>query len=42
MNALLSHRAAKPLLFVLALVPFAWLLYGALANAPGRRTRPRR
>jgi sulfoxide reductase heme-binding subunit YedZ len=35
MNALLSHRAAKPLLFLLALGPFAWLLYGALANALG-------
>ena len=35
MNALLSHRAAKPLLFVLALGPFAWLLYGALTNGLG-------
>jgi sulfoxide reductase heme-binding subunit YedZ len=23
------HPAAKPLLFVLCLLPFAWLLYGA-------------
>ena len=35
MNKLLSHRAAKPLLFVLALVPFSWLLYGALTNGLG-------
>jgi sulfoxide reductase heme-binding subunit YedZ len=35
MNALLLHRAAKPMLFVLSLGPFLWLLYGALANALG-------
>jgi sulfoxide reductase heme-binding subunit YedZ len=35
MNALLSHRAAKPLIFLLALGPFAWLLYGALTNGLG-------
>ena len=35
MNALLSHRAAKPLLFVLALRPFARLLYGALTDGLG-------
>jgi methionine sulfoxide reductase heme-binding subunit len=35
MNALLSHRAAKPLLFVLALLPFAALLHGALTDALG-------
>jgi len=35
MNALLSHRTAKPLFFLLALGPFLWLLYGALANALG-------
>ena len=35
MNALLSHRAAKPLFFLLALGPFLWLLYGAMANALG-------
>jgi sulfoxide reductase heme-binding subunit YedZ len=29
------HPAAKPLLFVLCLLPFAWLLYGALANTLG-------
>ena len=31
----LMHAAAKPLLFVASLVPFAWLLYGALANTLG-------
>jgi sulfoxide reductase heme-binding subunit YedZ len=35
MNALLSHRAAKPLLFVMALGPFAGLLLGALTNGLG-------
>ncbi len=35
MNTLLSHRAVKPLLFVLALGPFASLLYGALNNNLG-------
>ena len=29
------HPAAKPLVFALALAPFAWLLYGALANRLG-------
>ncbi len=29
------HPAAKPLLFVLGLLPFAWLFYGALANQLG-------
>lgn len=29
------HPAAKPLLFVVCLLPFAWLLYGALANTLG-------
>lgn len=29
------HPAAKPLLFVLCLLPFGWLLYGALANTLG-------
>jgi sulfoxide reductase heme-binding subunit YedZ len=33
-NALL-HPAAKPVLFVLALLPFGWLFYGALANQLG-------
>jgi methionine sulfoxide reductase heme-binding subunit len=35
MNRLLSHGMAKPLLFVLALGPFASLLYGALADGLG-------
>ena len=34
-NKLLLHRLAKPLLFVLALLPMAWLVYGALANTLG-------
>jgi sulfoxide reductase heme-binding subunit YedZ len=29
------HPAAKPLLFVVCLLPFAWLMYGALANTLG-------
>ena len=29
------HPAAKPLLFVACLLPFAWLFYGALANQLG-------
>lgn len=29
------HPAAKPLLFVACALPFAWLLYGALANTLG-------
>ena len=32
---LLLHPAAKPLLFILCLLPFAWLLYGALTNQLG-------
>lgn len=35
MNALLAHRATKPVLFVLALLPLARLLYGALADGLG-------
>jgi sulfoxide reductase heme-binding subunit YedZ len=35
MNALLSHRAAKPLLFLLALGPLAWLMHGALTQGLG-------
>lgn len=35
MNKLLLHSAAKPLLFALALVPFAHLLWGAVANTLG-------
>jgi sulfoxide reductase heme-binding subunit YedZ len=34
-KALWLHPAAKPLLFVVCLLPFAWLLYGALANTLG-------
>ena len=32
---LLLHPAAKPLLFSVCLLPFAWLFYGALANTLG-------
>ena len=32
---LLLHPAAKPLVFVLCLLPFAWLFYGALADQLG-------
>jgi methionine sulfoxide reductase heme-binding subunit len=35
MNKLLLHPAAKPLLFALALLPFAQLLWGAVANTLG-------
>ncbi|RYY96864.1 MAG: sulfoxide reductase heme-binding subunit YedZ [Comamonadaceae bacterium] len=35
MNRWLMHRAAKPLVFVLCLGPFAYLLYGALADTLG-------
>jgi methionine sulfoxide reductase heme-binding subunit len=31
----LMHAAAKPVLFVLALLPFAWLMYGAVTNNLG-------
>jgi sulfoxide reductase heme-binding subunit YedZ len=34
-TTLLLHRAAKPLLFVLCLLPFAWLLYGAVMTTMG-------
>lgn len=34
-NQLLLHPAAKPLLFVLCLLPFAWLFYGAATNTLG-------
>jgi len=34
-KSLLLHPAAKPLLFVFCLLPFAWLFYGALANTLG-------
>ena len=35
MNKLLLHPATKPLLFTLALAPFAYLLWGAIANTLG-------
>ena len=34
-NKLLLHRLSKPALFLLALLPLAWLVYGALANTLG-------
>ena len=34
-NAALLHPAAKPLVFLLALLPFAWLFYGAFTNNLG-------
>ena len=34
-NRWLLRREAKPALFALALLPFAWLLYGAIANTLG-------
>ena len=34
-NRLLMHRVTKPAVFALALAPFAWLLWGALANRLG-------
>jgi sulfoxide reductase heme-binding subunit YedZ len=35
MNRLLLHRATKPLLFLAALGPLAWLFWGAIANTLG-------
>ena len=35
MNALLLNKAAKPVIFLLALLPFAWLAWGALTNNLG-------
>jgi methionine sulfoxide reductase heme-binding subunit len=35
MNKWLLHRAAKPVLWVLCLLPLAWLVYGAFANQLG-------
>ena len=35
MNRLLQHRAAKPVLFALCLLPLAWLVFGAVANRLG-------
>jgi methionine sulfoxide reductase heme-binding subunit len=34
-NRVLMHRAVQPLLFVLALTPLAWLLWGAVNNSLG-------
>ena len=34
-TAALMHPTAKPVLFVLGLLPFAWLLYGAITNNLG-------
>jgi sulfoxide reductase heme-binding subunit YedZ len=34
-NKLLMHPAAKPVVFVLCLLPFAWLFYGALTDGLG-------
>jgi sulfoxide reductase heme-binding subunit YedZ len=34
-RSMLLHPAAKPVIFLLALVPFAWLFYGALTNNLG-------
>jgi len=35
MKSLLLHKAAKPLVFVLCLLPFAWLTWGAVTNGLG-------
>lgn len=35
MKSLLLHRAARPALFVAALLPFAWYVYGAFAGTLG-------
>jgi sulfoxide reductase heme-binding subunit YedZ len=35
MDALLRHPTAKPAIFLLWLLPFAWLLYAAIANQLG-------
>ncbi len=35
MKPLLLHPAAKPVVFALALLPFAWLFYGAYADTLG-------
>ena len=35
MNKLLLHPAAKPIVFLLCLLPFAWLAYGAFADTLG-------
>lgn len=35
MNSLLLNKAAKPVVFVLSLLPFAWLTWGAFTNNLG-------
>ena len=35
MKKLLLHKAAKPLVFMLCLLPFAWLVYGAFTDGLG-------
>ncbi len=35
MKRLLMHPAAKPVVFVLCLLPFAWLVFGAFTNGLG-------
>jgi len=35
MNKLLMHPAVKPVLFVLCLLPFAWMVYGAFTDGLG-------
>jgi sulfoxide reductase heme-binding subunit YedZ len=35
LKTLLIHRVAKPVVFALALLPFAWLVYAAFANQLG-------
>ena len=35
MKSLLLHPAAKPVVFVLSLLPFCWLLYAAITNNLG-------
>lgn len=35
MNKLLMHPAAKPVVFLLCLLPFAWLVYGAFTDGLG-------
>ena len=35
LNKLLLHPAAKPLVFVLCLLPFAWMVYGAFTDGLG-------
>ena len=35
MNKLLLHKATKPLVFLLCLLPFAWLVYGAFTDGLG-------